>query len=78
MNHSIVLIGFAGSGQTRSSLGLLKKLDPEVFCFYNVNMSYHAGSKRVRAIIEIPLEKKAGGLYAPPGISGWSISSSTT
>lgn len=34
---------------------------------YKMNMSYYTDSAMLQTMMEIPLEKKAGKLYAPPG-----------
>merc|ERR1719335_360994 len=67
VHHPIMLIGLAGCGKTQSCNGLLKSLDPSVFCFYSMNMSFYTDSTLLQTMMEIPLEKKAGRLYAPPG-----------
>merc|ERR1719276_733123 len=66
-HHPVMLIGLAGCGKTQSSLGLLKGLDPEMFCYYLMNMSFYTDSTLLQTMMENPLEKKAGKLYAPPG-----------
>ncbi|CAJ1336188.1 unnamed protein product, partial [Effrenium voratum] len=66
-HHPIMLIGLAGCGKTQSCLGLLKSLPPDVFTFYAMNMSYYTDSTLLQTMMENPLEKKAGKLYAPPG-----------
>jgi len=67
VSHPVMLIGLAGCGKTQSCMGLLKKLDPTVFSFHKMNMSYYTDSTLLQAMMEAPLEKKAGKLYAPPG-----------
>ncbi|CAE7303327.1 ODA11 [Symbiodinium natans] len=78
VNHPVMLIGLAGCGillrisvlvcKTQSCTGLLKRLDHEVFMGYKMNMwSYYTDSTMLQTMMEIPLEKKAGKLYAPPG-----------
>ncbi|CAK9016337.1 unnamed protein product [Durusdinium trenchii] len=66
-HHPVMLIGLAGCGKTQSCLGLLKSLPPDVFTFYAMNMSYYTDSTLLQTMMENPLEKKAGKLYAPPG-----------
>jgi len=66
-HHPIMLIGLAGCGKTQSSIGLLKNLDPEFFAYYVMNMSYYTDSTLLQSMMENPLEKKAGRLFAPPG-----------
>eukprot|EP00928_Gymnodinium_smaydae_P048229 TRINITY_DN3222_c2_g1_i2.p1 TRINITY_DN3222_c2_g1~~TRINITY_DN3222_c2_g1_i2.p1 ORF type:complete len:2601 (+),score=892.36 TRINITY_DN3222_c2_g1_i2:138-7940(+) len=66
-HHPVMLIGLAGCGKTQSCLGLLKKLETDTFCYYGMNMSFYTDSTLLQAMMESPLEKKAGKLYAPPG-----------
>eukprot|EP00930_Biecheleria_cincta_P100463 TRINITY_DN920_c0_g1_i2.p1 TRINITY_DN920_c0_g1~~TRINITY_DN920_c0_g1_i2.p1 ORF type:complete len:4610 (-),score=1017.36 TRINITY_DN920_c0_g1_i2:106-13935(-) len=66
-HHAIMLIGLAGCGKTQSCLGLLRKLPVDTFSFYGVNMSFYTDSSLLRTMLENPLEKKAGKLFAPPG-----------
>eukprot|EP00929_Paragymnodinium_shiwhaense_P077089 TRINITY_DN3967_c2_g1_i1.p1 TRINITY_DN3967_c2_g1~~TRINITY_DN3967_c2_g1_i1.p1 ORF type:complete len:3070 (-),score=1029.42 TRINITY_DN3967_c2_g1_i1:156-9119(-) len=66
-HHPIMLIGLAGCGKTQSCLGMLKNLPTDTFTFYGMNMSYYTDSTLLQAMMESPLEKKAGKLYAPPG-----------
>ncbi len=67
VHHPIMLIGLAGCGKTQSSLGLLKSLDPSAFTFSLMNRSYYTDSTLLQSMLEAPLEKKAGKLFAPPG-----------
>lgn len=66
-NHAVMLIGLAGCGKTQSCLGLLRNLPTDEFMFYAMNMSYYTDSTLLQTMMENPLEKKAGKLYAPPG-----------
>jgi len=64
----VMLIGLAGCGKTQMCNGLLRKgLDPEQFCSHNMNMNFYTDSNLLQMMLEMPLEKKAGRLYAPPG-----------
>eukprot|EP00931_Biecheleriopsis_adriatica_P101533 TRINITY_DN7664_c0_g1_i1.p1 TRINITY_DN7664_c0_g1~~TRINITY_DN7664_c0_g1_i1.p1 ORF type:complete len:4295 (+),score=1011.97 TRINITY_DN7664_c0_g1_i1:399-12887(+) len=67
VQHPVMLIGLAGCGKTQSCAGLLKQLNPEAFMGYKMNLSYYTDSAMLQTMMEIPLEKKAGKLYAPPG-----------
>lgn len=67
VHNPVMLLGLAGGGKTAACLGLLKNLDPEVFCSHTMNMNFYTDSTLLQAMMEIPLEKKAGRLYAPPG-----------
>jgi dynein heavy chain len=66
-SHPIMLIGLAGCGKTQSCLGLLRTMPADEFCFHAMNMSYYTDSTLLQTLMENPLEKKAGKLYAPPG-----------
>ena len=63
----VMVIGLAGVGKTQACAGLLKNLDPDMFCAHSVNMNFYTDSTLLQSTMEIPLEKKAGRLYAPPG-----------
>eukprot|EP00930_Biecheleria_cincta_P103951 TRINITY_DN9605_c0_g4_i1.p1 TRINITY_DN9605_c0_g4~~TRINITY_DN9605_c0_g4_i1.p1 ORF type:complete len:4232 (-),score=759.91 TRINITY_DN9605_c0_g4_i1:457-13152(-) len=67
VSHPVMLIGLAGCGKTQSCAGLLRQLDSQVFVGTKINMSYYTDSTMLQMMMEIPLEKKAGKLYAPPG-----------
>lgn len=67
VNHPVMLVGLAGCGKTQLCSGLLKRLDPAVFATHKINMNYYTDSKLLQTMMESPLEKKAGKLYAPPG-----------
>eukprot|EP00927_Polykrikos_kofoidii_P045594 TRINITY_DN39630_c0_g1_i1.p1 TRINITY_DN39630_c0_g1~~TRINITY_DN39630_c0_g1_i1.p1 ORF type:complete len:2263 (+),score=448.81 TRINITY_DN39630_c0_g1_i1:88-6789(+) len=66
-HHPIMLIGLAGCGKTQSCMGMLKTLPADTFTFFGMNMSYYTDSTLLQAMMESPLEKKAGKLYAPSG-----------
>eukprot|EP00929_Paragymnodinium_shiwhaense_P050232 TRINITY_DN25303_c0_g2_i1.p1 TRINITY_DN25303_c0_g2~~TRINITY_DN25303_c0_g2_i1.p1 ORF type:complete len:2248 (-),score=601.64 TRINITY_DN25303_c0_g2_i1:355-7038(-) len=67
VQHPVMLIGLAGCGKTQSCAGLLKRLDATQFAFHKMNMSYYTDSTLLQTMMEGPLEKKAGKLFAPPG-----------
>lgn len=62
-----MLIGLAGCGKTAMCNGLLRNLEPDVFASHMMNMNYYTDSSLLQTMMEIPLEKKAGRLFAPPG-----------
>ena len=41
-------------------IGLMKSLDPEFYTYHLMNMSYYTDSTLLQAMMENPLEKKAG------------------
>eukprot|EP00397_Hematodinium_sp_SG-2012_P000164 GEMP01000164.1.p1 GENE.GEMP01000164.1~~GEMP01000164.1.p1 ORF type:complete len:2602 (+),score=544.41 GEMP01000164.1:57-7808(+) len=67
VHNPVMLIGLAGCGKTQSCNGLMQNLDPEVFMSYSMNMNFYTDSNLLQTVMEIPLEKKAGRLFAPPG-----------
>ena len=67
VHHPVMLTGLSGSGKTQQSLGILASLSKSVFCTYSINMNYYTDSSSLQTMLEIPLEKKAGKLFAPPG-----------
>jgi len=69
VHETVMLIGLSGCGKTQSCNGLLQSLDPEQFVSYSMNMNFYTDSNLLQTCMEIPLEKKAGRLYAPPGKS---------
>ncbi|KAF4753676.1 hypothetical protein FOZ63_015508, partial [Perkinsus olseni] len=67
VHQPVMLIGLAGCGKTAMCNGLLRSLEPDVFCSHMMNMNYYTDSMLLQTMMEIPLEKKAGRLFAPPG-----------
>ena len=67
VRQPVMLIGLAGCGKTQTCNGLLKNLDPEVFCNYAINFNFYTDFNLLMTMMDIPLEKKAGRLFGPPG-----------
>merc|ERR1719482_630398 len=67
VQQPIMLIGLAGCGKTQTCNGLLKNMDPEVFCSHAINFNFYTDFNLLMTMMDIPLEKKAGRLFAPPG-----------
>merc|ERR1719482_1552234 len=67
VRQPVMLIGLAGCGKTQTCNGLLKNLDPEVFCHHAINFNFYTDFNLLMTMMDIPLEKKAGRLFAPPG-----------
>lgn len=67
VRNAVMLIGLAGGGKTQACNGMLKELDPEAFTSHAINMNFYTDSTLLQSMMEIPLEKKAGRLYAPSG-----------
>ena len=66
-HHPVMLLGLAGCGKTRSCTGMLKQLDPSVFTNCKMDLSYCSDSLLLQTAMELPLVKKAGELFEPPG-----------
>ena len=46
--------------------GLLQEIDPEVFNQHTIAMNFYSDGSALQAILEIPLQKQTGTMYAPP------------
>ncbi|XP_005399408.1 PREDICTED: dynein heavy chain 9, axonemal isoform X2 [Chinchilla lanigera] len=63
----IMLVGTAGTGKSVLVAAKLASLDPEEYLVKNVPFNYYTTSAMLQAVLEKPLEKKAGRNYGPPG-----------
>ncbi|XP_026855443.2 LOW QUALITY PROTEIN: dynein heavy chain 9, axonemal [Electrophorus electricus] len=63
----VMLVGNAGTGKSVLVASKLASLDPEKYTIKNVPFNYYTTSAMLQAILEKPLEKKAGRNYGPPG-----------
>ncbi|XP_030063865.1 dynein axonemal heavy chain 9 [Microcaecilia unicolor] len=63
----VMLVGNAGTGKSVLVADKLSCLDPEEYIVKNVPFNYYTTSAMLQAILEKPLEKKAGRNYGPPG-----------
>ncbi|MCJ8738378.1 hypothetical protein PDJAM_G00035190 [Pangasius djambal] len=63
----VMLVGNAGTGKSVLVGGKLGSLDPEKYTIKNVPFNYYTTSAMLQAVLEKPLEKKAGRNYGPPG-----------
>uniref|UniRef100_A0A8C5P182 Dynein, axonemal, heavy chain 9 n=1 Tax=Jaculus jaculus TaxID=51337 RepID=A0A8C5P182_JACJA len=63
----VMLVGSAGSGKSVLVGAKLSSLDPEEYLVKNVPFNYYTTSAMLQAVLEKPLEKKAGRNYGPPG-----------
>ncbi|KAG7491786.1 hypothetical protein MATL_G00007500 [Megalops atlanticus] len=63
----VMLVGNAGTGKSVLVGEKLGSLDPEKYMIKNVPFNYYTTSAMLQAILEKPLEKKAGRNYGPPG-----------
>nr|XP_021499024.1 dynein heavy chain 9, axonemal [Meriones unguiculatus] len=63
----VMLVGPAGSGKSVLVGAKLASLDSEQYMVKNVPFNYYTTSAMLQAVLEKPLEKKAGRNYGPPG-----------
>ncbi|KAM5274465.1 dynein axonemal heavy chain 9 isoform 2-T2 [Ctenodactylus gundi] len=63
----VMLVGTAGTGKSVLVAAKLASLDPEEYLVKNVPFNYYTTSAMLQAVLEKPLEKKAGRNYGPPG-----------
>ncbi|XP_004857611.1 dynein heavy chain 9, axonemal isoform X1 [Heterocephalus glaber] len=63
----VMLVGNAGTGKSVLVAAKLASLNPEEYLVKNVPFNYYTTSAMLQAVLEKPLEKKAGRNYGPPG-----------
>ncbi|KAF0872636.1 DYH9 protein, partial [Crocuta crocuta] len=63
----VMLVGTAGTGKSVLVGAKLAGLDAEEYLVKNVPFNYYTTSAMLQAVLEKPLEKKAGRNYGPPG-----------
>uniref|UniRef100_A0A8C9XQ20 Dynein axonemal heavy chain 17 n=1 Tax=Sander lucioperca TaxID=283035 RepID=A0A8C9XQ20_SANLU len=63
----VMLVGNAGTGKSVLVGDKLRSLDAEKYMIKNVPFNYYTTSAMLQAVLEKPLEKKAGRNYGPPG-----------
>ncbi|XP_032287636.1 dynein heavy chain 9, axonemal [Phoca vitulina] len=63
----VMLVGTAGTGKSVLVGTKLASLDAEEYLVKNVPFNYYTTSAMLQAVLEKPLEKKAGRNYGPPG-----------
>ncbi|KAM8815016.1 dynein axonemal heavy chain 9 [Rhynchonycteris naso] len=63
----LMLVGMAGTGKSVLLGATLASLDAEQYLVTNVPFNYYTTSAMLQAVLEKPLEKKAGRTHGPPG-----------
>ncbi|XP_051927996.1 dynein heavy chain 9, axonemal [Hippocampus zosterae] len=63
----VMLVGNAGTGKSVLVADKLTSLDADKYVVTNVPFNYYTTSAMLQAVLEKPLEKKAGRNYGPPG-----------
>ncbi|KAJ8599349.1 hypothetical protein CTAYLR_005359 [Chrysophaeum taylorii] len=66
-HHSVMLAGPSGTGKTQLIRGQLKALDKQCMLSTTINMNFYTSGLVLQANLEVPLQKKTGSLYGPPG-----------
>eukprot|EP00698_Gefionella_okellyi_P011837 TRINITY_DN3147_c0_g1_i1.p1 TRINITY_DN3147_c0_g1~~TRINITY_DN3147_c0_g1_i1.p1 ORF type:complete len:4003 (-),score=857.71 TRINITY_DN3147_c0_g1_i1:159-12167(-) len=66
LGKPVMLVGNAGCGKTALVQGKLRQLNEDMQ-FTTVNLNYYTDSLALQNTLEVPLEKKAGRNYGPPG-----------
>ena len=61
-----MLVGGAGSAKTTIFQDKLSQL-PDELMFFSISMNYLTAAGSLQPILEQPLEKKTGTMFAPPG-----------
>lgn len=63
----VMLVGNAGSGKSVLMGDKLRSLSTDYYVVQSVPFNFYTTSAMLQAILEKPLEKKAGRNYGPPG-----------
>ncbi|NWI20364.1 DYH9 protein, partial [Crypturellus soui] len=63
----VMLVGNAGTGKSVLVGDKLSSLDTDAYVVKNVPFNYYTTSAMLQAVLEKPLDKKAGRNYGPPG-----------
>jgi len=69
MRKPIMLAGPAGTGKTQLVNGMLNSFDPLVRVSSNINFNFYTTAAVLGLTMGLPLEKKTGSNYGPPGNS---------
>ena len=67
LRKPIMLAGPAGTGKTQLVNGMINTLDKSHYQRSNINFNYYTTSAVLANTMSLPLEKKTGSNYAPPG-----------
>ena len=67
MRRPVMLAGPAGTGKTQIVYGMLAGFDPQDFLSASINFNFYTTSAVLQNTMGIPLVKKTGTNYGPPG-----------
>ena len=62
-----MLAGPAGTGKTQLVTGMLSQLNTESHTCATVNMNFYTSASVLLNTLEVPLQKRTGSTYGPPG-----------
>ena len=64
--HPVMICGGAGTGKSQLLLRALKQVSDDLMPV-GISLNFYSDAKALQAILEAPLEKKAGKVFGPPG-----------
>jgi dynein heavy chain len=67
MRKPVMLAGAAGTGKTQLVAGMLKNFDPSAYTSATINFNFYTTSAVLADTMALPLEKKTGSNFGPPG-----------
>ncbi|CAM9266952.1 unnamed protein product [Chrysoparadoxa australica] len=67
MRKPVMMAGPSGTGKTQMVIGMLQMQDPEEIAYQNVNFNFYTTSAVLQNTMGLPLEKKTGTNFGPPG-----------
>ena len=68
-HRPVMLAGPSGTGKTQQVNGILKAMDPSAFLSATINFNFYTTSAVLGNTMCLPLEKKTGTNFGPPGIA---------
>jgi dynein heavy chain len=68
-HRPVMLAGPSGTGKTQQVMGMLKAMDPAVTVSATINFNFYTTSAVLGTTMCLPLEKKTGTNFGPPGIA---------
>mmetsp|Transcript_7029 Transcript_7029/g.18100 ORF Transcript_7029/g.18100 Transcript_7029/m.18100 type:complete len:3653 (+) Transcript_7029:117-11075(+) len=68
-HRPVMLAGPSGTGKTQQVMGMLKAMDPAAFLSATINFNFYTTSAVLGNTMCLPLEKKTGTNFGPPGIA---------
>eukprot|EP00903_Cladosiphon_okamuranus_P015249 g14093.t1 len=69
MRKPVMMAGPSGTGKTQMVMGMLKMQNPDEITFQSINFNFYTTSAVLQNTMGLPLEKKTGTNFGPPGNS---------